>query len=285
MRSNLFANILQSIRGRGHQDSLKSLKKAGYERLTVLTVRDLDEAIARAVDSTLKEYGIALEEGALRGLTGEAQTAFLKLVQERNELREVNESLEREKKNLAGQGALIRQEVTRTQSLLESEKKSATAPESKGIEVSSVEKQLRDAARFFAEEHVLKLGDPPDRLLAAEFHALANEIVGVALKVLDDANAKFAESSRKQHEERVALLEARVRKLQGSLSETEAMLARVSLASQEEPGIASKYKAVQGLSTNDNRFEQKKHLLRQVFDLNVELRRLMADNGTENSAG
>ena len=99
MRSNLFANILQSIRGRGHQDSLKSLKKAGYERLTVLTVRDLDEAIARAVDSTLKEYGIALEEGALRGLTGEAQTAFLKLVQERNELREVNEALEREKKD------------------------------------------------------------------------------------------------------------------------------------------------------------------------------------------
>lgn len=283
MRPNLFANILQSIRGRGHQDSLKSLKKAGYERLTVLTVRDLDEAIARAVDSTLKEYGLALDEGTLRGLTGEAQTAFLKLVQERNELREVNEALEREKKNLAGQGALLRQEVTRTQGLLDSEKKSA-ATDSPGIEVSAVEKQLRDAARFFAEEHVLKLGDPPDRRLAAEFHSLANEIVGVALRLLDDANSRFAEAARKQHEERIALLEARIRKLQGSLTETEDMLARVSAASQEDTGLASKFRSVQGLSSKDNRFEQKKNLLRQVFDLNVELRRLMTDNGTEKSA-
>ncbi len=283
MRPNLFVNILKAIRGRGHQDSLKSLKRAGYERLTVLSVKDLDDAISRAVDSTLREYGLTLDPEELRGLTGEAQTAFLKLVNECSGLRELNEALEREKKNLIGQGALLRQEVSKAQGLLDVEKRAAKSDPP--VDAGVFETKLRDAARFYAQEHVLKLGDPADPKLSSEFHSLSAEVVGVALSLVREANQRVLEDARRQQEEKMAVLEQRVRKLQSSLEHTEALLARVRTTAtpQEETGVESKFKAVQGLDPSDQRFQQKKMLLKQIFDLNIELRRLMADNGSGSS--
>lgn len=70
---------------------------------------------------------------------------------------------------------------------------------------------------------------------------------------------------------RVDQLERRIKKLTRSLETTEDALRRVSLLSEHDPGIASIFRTVQGLTVEDPAWENKQSLLGAIFEANLEL--------------
>lgn len=76
--------------------------------------------------------------------------------------------------------------------------------------------------------------------------------------------AQMLESQRQ-----VELLERRVRKLTESLGVTEQELKRVAAAKNIDLGVSSIYRTVQGLGADDGLFEQKKEMLKGIFEANL----------------
>lgn len=89
--------------------------------------------------------------------------------------------------------------------------------------------------------------------------------------VMGDVESKFSDK-----DERTDLLERRVSKLGNMLEDTEARL-RALLANAGDSGVASKFKEVQGLDANASNVEQKRDLLKAIFDANVRMRELQED--------
>ena len=71
-------------------------------------------------------------------------------------------------------------------------------------------------------------------------------------------------------------LQRRIDKLKGSLAQTEEALRKLALLKDVDPGVASEFRTVQGLSDLDAMFGQKNHLLRDIFEANCQLREAIA---------
>ncbi len=69
----------------------------------------------------------------------------------------------------------------------------------------------------------------------------------------------------------VDLLERRVRKLTDNLGVTEHELKRVASAKNIDLGVSSIYRTVQGLDAGDANAEQKREMLKNIFEANLEL--------------
>ena len=76
----------------------------------------------------------------------------------------------------------------------------------------------------------------------------------------------MAESRRETRQ-----LERRITKLAGLLEQTEGELRRTRARGAQETGVASIYSEVQGLDEGDGRLEQKKDLMKCIFEANLEL--------------
>ncbi len=273
MSRNLVSNLIQAIRSGAYHTPLKNLERQGYRTVTVLPAQKLDEIVSKAVEITLREYGLPLDAETVRGLSNDAKVAFVNLVRERDKLRETNEALEAERQQLARNEEMLRHEMVHAEERL-AEHKQQGAPQAP-VDASSFEERVRHAARGKLEERLQRIGNAAGANVGIEMRALANEIVGLAGRLLGDENAAQEEKGRREHEEKVQLLERRVRKLQTSLAETQSMLERLQSERVAESGVPSVYREVQGLSPSENRFEQKRMLLAEIFKLNVELRELI----------
>jgi len=71
-------------------------------------------------------------------------------------------------------------------------------------------------------------------------------------------------------------LERRVQKLTQNLGTTEQELRRVAAMKNIDLGVASIYRAVQGLESEDDLYEQKKEMLKDLFEANVKLQEQLA---------
>ena len=78
---------------------------------------------------------------------------------------------------------------------------------------------------------------------------------------------------------KIELLERRIGKLTEQLGMTEGQLKSVLAAKQVDPGLASVYETVQGLSADEAQAELKKELMAKIFEANVELRRQRTQDG------
>jgi hypothetical protein len=76
-----------------------------------------------------------------------------------------------------------------------------------------------------------------------------------------------------EHEGQIARLERRVNKLKDLLDSTETELRQLAISKGLDPGVASIYRSVQGLSLEDENFQRKKEMLVLIFEANVDLRK------------
>jgi len=71
----------------------------------------------------------------------------------------------------------------------------------------------------------------------------------------------------------VELLERRIAKLTALLAQAEANLRRIAAAKSIDPGVASIYRGVQGLSEEDAALDLKRNLMQRIFQANLEFLR------------
>lgn len=74
-----------------------------------------------------------------------------------------------------------------------------------------------------------------------------------------------------EREERITMLERRIRKLTESLASTESELKRIAKMKNIETGLESIYRSVQGLTGEDDDYEAKKEMLSGIFEANLRL--------------
>ena len=137
----------------------------------------------------------------------------------------------------------------------------ATAEEMRGEDVDLVE---RIRALF-----AMQTGRGPDS------HRLEAEVVKAALQAVQEERRRHGEPpvAVRSDSDAVESMERRIAKLTRALRATEEELARVAAEKSVDPGVASMYRTVQGLSAEAKDTEQKLQVLARIFEANVELRK------------
>jgi len=101
---------------------------------------------------------------------------------------------------------------------------------------------------------------------------LQRAVIDLTLQNIETVRAQSSEQELTERDKQIDQLERRVRKLAGMLEMTEAELKRVAELKDVDPGIASVYRSVQGLSGQERDFELRKQLMNEIFKANIELR-------------
>ena len=91
-----------------------------------------------------------------------------------------------------------------------------------------------------------------------------------------ELEGELAELRRGGRDDAIDRLERRIAKLVRSLEETEAALQRVASMKNIDLGIASLYRVVQGLDAGDGRADEKRAMMRRIFEANVVLQQKRA---------
>ncbi|MEM7310039.1 MAG: GGDEF domain-containing protein [Planctomycetota bacterium] len=106
-----------------------------------------------------------------------------------------------------------------------------------------------------------------------ETAATQHAIIDLTLKNLELARTEAAEKQLEERNKQVDTLERRVRKLASMLDMTESELKRVAAMKSVDPGVASIYRSVQGLSGEEKDYEMRKQLMHEIFKANIELKK------------
>ncbi len=104
---------------------------------------------------------------------------------------------------------------------------------------------------------------------------IEREVTAQLLRDLRERQAE--EGDREEHQQKIEILERRIAKLTQQLGMTEEQLANVMRMKNIDPGIASIYSSVQGLTSQEAQAELKKELMAKIFEANLELRRMRTE--------
>jgi len=102
---------------------------------------------------------------------------------------------------------------------------------------------------------------------------IEKEVVASALREMKAELERALGQKQNEHQRQIDTLERRIQKLTQSLGMTEAELRRALSQKNVDPGVASMYSQVQGLSSDDVQHELKKELMSKIFQANLELRK------------
>ena len=102
---------------------------------------------------------------------------------------------------------------------------------------------------------------------------IEQQVVAEALRDMKNELISKVSTNESEYQKQIDQLERRIGKLTKSLGMTEAELQRVLRSKNIDPGVASIYRSVQGLSGDDVQTELKKALMEKIFEANLELRK------------
>lgn len=271
--------------------------------------KNLEEQIASR-ERTLEEE----RESGRKKLQDQARAFEVKM-------QEVTESLEHERIRLASQIEVLHRDLGQTRTELEQQRTIQTEREARETELRVRAEDLSRAQddprnetpspdsedRPLTEEEAEFLSDPsfdlPERMrtaieellqhradhreggenpeLAQELESLSEGIVNIGVSILNDMRRHALSQARVAQKERIENLERRITKLRGNLANAESLLATVQDRQADDPGLASVYREIQGLKSSDDRYENKKKLLEEVFNQNLVLKGLIQEGGVE----
>ncbi len=269
---------------REHSDvvPVSRLKKQGVRQVTVLDWKRIQELLSAAVEEALAKRGVELSPEALKSVNQEAREAFARLVEQRDHMqgqrdemqvqrdryRDTAKSLEREKGELEKNIEALCAELGRETDQLAIERR-------RRVTAADV---VVDAAGMAAFRD--RLHDELVRMFRGEERRgdglVADDVAALAERLLEEQRSSALEHARREHQSKIEQLERRIEKLKSKLDDTEDVVSRLRAAKDVDPGVESVFKTVQGLDGKDSRAAEKKALLEEIFQLNVELREVIA---------
>jgi myosin heavy subunit len=119
MRTSLTSTLLRLVRERAHGTSLRTLRREGVEKVTVLDAGRLQEIVEQAVQQTLLRRGIELGGGEREAFLAEAAERVRDLMRERDDYRARSKALSEEKSALSRQLTEVEQRFGQEKEKLE----------------------------------------------------------------------------------------------------------------------------------------------------------------------
>lgn len=126
--------------------------------------------------------------------------------------------------------------------------------------------ERRDELKLRVHARLMPIFDLMPRGTVAE-----RQVVADLLSLFAEERAIELANARRAADAEVAQLERRISKLVGHLEATEALLESVTIANSAEPGIASQYRDVQGLTGTGAELRRRRAIMEMIFQANVEL--------------
>ncbi len=118
-------------------------------------------------------------------------------------------------------------------------------------------------------------------LTEAAHQELLEQLIELVLAELRRVQHQVLELQKAQHEHELEIAERRIAKLAATLQATERNLRKLAESKGFDPGLASIYREVQGLSEEDALAELKREMLSKIFEANLKLREQRAADPEE----
>lgn len=259
MRQRLSKSIFDLFTKEGRKAKLSELEKGGVRSVTVLGADQLAILIERALERAIEIRMLELSEPEKARLLEDAHVEFDRLRRELHGLESETDRKRKELEALESRLVGLQSEFERAHASLDAE--ILAASQESGVPVIDVKQEL---ARIYEVVRTSGVAEPE----------LAHRISAAVSRFLVRERAEAAEKSAREQRERIETLERRLAKLNDQLNRTEAELeSALSASAHREEGIASIYKAVQGLRATARDFERKKAMLSDIFKKNLVLQK------------
>lgn len=259
MANRLTSVLAKLFRDRARSTSLRELRQEGHRSVRVLDLGLLEEMLTGALETALTDSSIDPATAAL--LNEQAGSELARMLGQKNGLERTNHQLQR-------QQSALEENVRQVQGALENARSDLDEAGNNGSEngLTSREKLRTAWDQPLSATREQWAGD----------HS-AQEAIEQLHRSLEDATVALLSSLRPSaptdDETDVAVLQRRVQKLRAKLDDAHGMMARLENRHEtEKSGIASVHATVQGLRGDEENFTHRKELLREVFQLNLELR-------------
>ena len=235
-----------------------------HDKLKVLNMRTIKTLIQDAVKEAVEQLGGALDAKEKDSLLKEAEDNF----------KERLEAFKAEKKGLESQAGRLREQLDRAQELLEEEKKRKIEKDQFTVSdsgIADLEKQFERMVGKAAR------GAGVNDEFEDQLRMMVNTL-------LDDERKKIAEQAEKAQGEAIELLERKVKRLAGTLEDTEKERDAARRHANELAVSGGGGGPVQnmydvGLAADDANKEAKLALLKDIFAQNQEMRDHLKKSG------
>jgi hypothetical protein len=283
MLLGLATNLFRLFRENSDVVPISRLRKQGVRSVTVLDWQRIEQLIDRAVKEALSRRGVELSPAVLASVNAEAREAFARLVEQRDTIREERDqlqhtarTLEIERQELAANLDALHRELYESTGALAQERRHTISADNVGMDRRGLDQYT---ARLEQELKRLLRGDGAGE----EGDDLAGSVSALARRLLDEERRAMLSTAREEQLHRIDLLERRIGKLKGMLSESERLVERLQSAEEEEDGVESIYREVQGLDGSQVNAVEKRGLLDEIFRLNLELREVIQESQTRDA--
>lgn len=232
---------------------------ARRRQLKVIGRQPLEAAFEAALSRSLRRHAPHLPPRAVTAIQEQAFREFMQLVGRK--VRNVNgvskrdflAELERSHADALRERERVRHELERLQLRAEVLRRTTTSQEPNAA--SPLSEGLQELFRR-AERGEMDLAS-----LEQEVELVAKEFATVD-----------RERSLSEYDQQIELFERRIAKLNSSLKQSEETIEALARSKTVDPGIASIYRDVQGLSEQDAQHDMKHELLVKLFEANLALR-------------
>lgn len=260
--------------------SLRRLKKYGLQTVRVVDAGAIQTVVSEAIDEALRlrHADLTVEERA--EVQDHANSRLMELVAENKELLAAKDEVERRGRELEAQVARLRAEIEGGQAELEEERQRIASLQQR-IVVQIDDASFADMERRLQGvfTRILRDGDlarqEGGELIVPHLEVLEKELTALVTRVVSEVQARHLASGGAS-DEKLEMLELRIKKLNEALEQREEMLRQLAASKGYDPGIASIYDSIQGLDLEDLNYKKKTELLKLVFEENVELQEAYA---------
>lgn len=244
--------LTQAVREFGAPTTPQQLEDRGVQRLRHVSLAQVSDMIEKAVNRTIMERTIGGMTADLGSFADRAQEGLLGLLKGVEEVAASRGEIERNRGEIMVEMAEMRRERAAVLSMPAADADDATV------------KKMIAAVR----EAFTKLGPKTPETMAVE-----RELAERGCVLLEEMRRRASAFQIRQRDDYIDRLERRVAKLVQSLESTEEALKRLSSMKDFDPGIASLYNSVQGLSAEATNLALKKELMQLIFKANLDLQK------------
>jgi hypothetical protein len=268
--------VRSALRNRAERIPLRALEKRGFRSVQVLDMATIQRVVGEAVTHLVERHTALLSTEDKAKLEVEARAEFSKLIAEHKKAVAEKTEAERARDALERQMQGLREEIERQKGdLAKAHAKDVAdhtftlSPES----YSEMELKIRGLfAQLVSSERRVSLAEAGPRALKG-LNELEQQVASLLDRLLATERDRFIGSVKRQQSEEVGVLEKRIAKLNKALGDTESALQRMSKLKAGDPGIASIYAEVQGLSSMDAYYARKKEVLELIFQENLKIQK------------
>lgn|SRR5262245_30900933 len=258
MKSKLARSIFDLVRTTGRSESVTNLERRGVRSVRLLGADQIAALIEQSLDRALQDRLLEITDHERAKLLDRARDEFERL---RAQVQGLETEAERKRRELL--------DVESRLSDLSGDFQKANA----SLDAEILAAMTAPTAPVVDPRDELEVLTRVVNLAGIQEPSLAARVAGAIAKHLAAEREKAAAEAAKTQRERVEMLERRLAKLTETLERTEQQLAVAIENAQNDPGVESIYRTVQGLKETAKDFQRKRAMLSEIFSKNFMLQK------------